>query len=273
MLESQEAGFIRIGNRARAARARRQGPRARAASSRSKREQPRRGRGSRSSSSRATCASRPTSSARSRASSSSSTRRPSPRCRARSSIRCPDHDAGATTTRKLSSCRPVGSGVRRVVYAASSSAYGDTPTLPKIETMKTSPLSPYAVSKLAGEMYCQVFATAYGLQASGAAALTSTCSARTGSDIRYRGRRPRASSRAALAGKGVTIYGDSTQSARLLLHRATPSRRTCSRPAPARQGRRAASSGTSRAAPRRLARRGRGVARRDPPGPQDRRPV
>jgi nucleoside-diphosphate-sugar epimerase len=55
-------------------------------------------------------------------------------------------------------------GVRRVVYAASSSAYGDTPTLPKIETMPTAPLSPYAVSKLAGELYCQTFHHVYGLE-------------------------------------------------------------------------------------------------------------
>ena len=55
-------------------------------------------------------------------------------------------------------------GVKRVVYAASSSAYGDTPTLPKIETMPTVPLSPYAVSKLAGELYCQTFHHVYGLE-------------------------------------------------------------------------------------------------------------
>ena len=55
-------------------------------------------------------------------------------------------------------------GVRRVIYAASSSAYGDTPTLPKIETMRPAPLSPYAVGKLAGEHYCAVFASAYGLE-------------------------------------------------------------------------------------------------------------
>jgi nucleoside-diphosphate-sugar epimerase len=55
-------------------------------------------------------------------------------------------------------------GVRRFVYSSSSSAYGDTPTLPKVETMKPSPLSPYAVSKLAGEHYCAAFARCYGLQ-------------------------------------------------------------------------------------------------------------
>jgi UDP-glucose 4-epimerase len=55
-------------------------------------------------------------------------------------------------------------GVKRFVYAASSSAYGDTPTLPKIETMKPSPLSPYAVGKLAGEYYCSVFYEVFGLE-------------------------------------------------------------------------------------------------------------
>jgi nucleoside-diphosphate-sugar epimerase len=55
-------------------------------------------------------------------------------------------------------------GVRRVVYAASSSAYGDQPTLPKVETMTPEPLSPYAVAKLVGEYYCQVFTRAYGLE-------------------------------------------------------------------------------------------------------------
>ena len=47
--------------------------------------------------------------------------------------------------------------VRKVVYASSSSAYGDTPTLPKREDMKPNPKSPYAISKLAGEYYCRVF--------------------------------------------------------------------------------------------------------------------
>ena len=54
--------------------------------------------------------------------------------------------------------------VRRVVYAASSSAYGDQPTLPKVETMQPDPLSPYAVAKLVGEYYCQVFTRVYGLE-------------------------------------------------------------------------------------------------------------
>jgi UDP-N-acetylglucosamine/UDP-N-acetyl-alpha-D-glucosaminouronate 4-epimerase len=54
--------------------------------------------------------------------------------------------------------------VKRVVYAASSSAYGDQPTLPKTEDMLPDPLSPYAVAKLVGEYYCQVFTRVYGLE-------------------------------------------------------------------------------------------------------------
>ena len=55
-------------------------------------------------------------------------------------------------------------GVRRFIYAASSSAYGDQPTLPKVETMPPDPLSPYAAAKLAGEYYCSVFHNVYGLE-------------------------------------------------------------------------------------------------------------
>ncbi|MBI2221457.1 MAG: SDR family oxidoreductase [Acidobacteria bacterium] len=54
--------------------------------------------------------------------------------------------------------------VRRVVYAGSSSAYGDTPTLPKREDMPTGPLSPYALQKLVGELYMQQFTRLYGLE-------------------------------------------------------------------------------------------------------------
>jgi nucleoside-diphosphate-sugar epimerase len=55
-------------------------------------------------------------------------------------------------------------GVRRVVYAGSSSAYGDTPTLPKREDMPTRPLSPYALQKLVGEQYMRLFTDLYGLE-------------------------------------------------------------------------------------------------------------
>jgi len=55
-------------------------------------------------------------------------------------------------------------GIKRFVYASSSSTYGDTPTLPKVETMPPMPLSPYAVGKLAGEYYCSVFYEVFGLE-------------------------------------------------------------------------------------------------------------
>jgi len=55
-------------------------------------------------------------------------------------------------------------GVKRVVYAASSSAYGDSPTLPKEEEMPTAPKSPYALQKLVGEQYMQMFTSLYGLE-------------------------------------------------------------------------------------------------------------
>jgi nucleoside-diphosphate-sugar epimerase len=56
------------------------------------------------------------------------------------------------------------SGVRRFIYAASSSAYGDQKVLPKVETMSPEPLSPYAAAKLFGEYYCGVFHNVYGLE-------------------------------------------------------------------------------------------------------------
>lgn len=72
------------------------------------------------------------------------------------------HDVNATGTLKvLLAARRA--NARRVVYASSSSAYGDTPTLPKVETMAPAPLSPYAVSKLAGEYYCRMFPSLYGV--------------------------------------------------------------------------------------------------------------
>ena len=54
--------------------------------------------------------------------------------------------------------------IRRLVYAGSSSAYGDSPVMPKIETMENRPKSPYAIQKLTGEQYCQNFTKLYGLE-------------------------------------------------------------------------------------------------------------
>ena len=62
----------------------------------------------------------------------------------------------------LESCRKA--GVRRLVYAASSSAYGDTEVLPKVEEMSPNPLSPYALQKLVGERYCKLYNDLYGLE-------------------------------------------------------------------------------------------------------------
>jgi UDP-glucose 4-epimerase len=53
--------------------------------------------------------------------------------------------------------------VKRIVFAASSSAYGETPTLPKVETMQPEPISPYGVTKYVGELYAQTFGRVYGL--------------------------------------------------------------------------------------------------------------
>lgn len=73
------------------------------------------------------------------------------------------HRANATATlTMLVAARDA--GVRRFVYAGSSSVYGDTPTLPKSETLTPRPLSPYAVGKLTGEHYLRVFARLYGME-------------------------------------------------------------------------------------------------------------
>lgn len=66
------------------------------------------------------------------------------------------------TLNLLIACRD--EGVRRVIYAASSSTYGNSPKLPKVETMALAPLSPYAASKAAGEYYCQAFYHVYRLE-------------------------------------------------------------------------------------------------------------
>ena len=73
------------------------------------------------------------------------------------------HQACANATLNLL-IKAKDSGVKRVIYAASSSAYGDQPVLPKVETMKPDPLSPYAAAKLMGEYYCRVFNQVYGLE-------------------------------------------------------------------------------------------------------------
>jgi nucleoside-diphosphate-sugar epimerase len=73
------------------------------------------------------------------------------------------HQNGATATLELLTAAK-NAGVRRIVYAGSSSAYGETPTLPKREDMKPEPISPYAVSKLTGELYMSVFAKCFPIE-------------------------------------------------------------------------------------------------------------
>jgi len=73
------------------------------------------------------------------------------------------NDAGINATLNLLVAAK-DAGVRRLVYASSSSVYGDSPTLPKHEKMETNPLSPYAITKLAGEHYLRVFHDLYGLE-------------------------------------------------------------------------------------------------------------
>lgn len=72
------------------------------------------------------------------------------------------HDVNVNgTLRVLQGARQA--GVRRLVYAASSSAYGESPTLPKVETMAPKPISPYGVQKLVNELYCQVWTRSFEL--------------------------------------------------------------------------------------------------------------
>jgi UDP-glucose 4-epimerase len=73
------------------------------------------------------------------------------------------HEACATGTLNVLNAARL-AGARRVVYAASSSAYGDTPGSVRVEADPLSPLSPYAAAKLAGEHYCKCFTTVYGLE-------------------------------------------------------------------------------------------------------------
>lgn len=101
-------------------------------------------------------------------------------------------------------------GVKRVVYAASSSAYGDTPTLPKVETMLPNPLSPYAVSKLVGEYYCQVFTRAYGLETV-SLRYFNVFGPRQNPYSQYAAVIPKFIT-AALKGEPLTVFGDGEQS-------------------------------------------------------------
>lgn len=102
------------------------------------------------------------------------------------------------------------SSVKRVVYASSSSIYGDTPTLPKIESMTPNPRSPYAVSKLAAEFYCRVFHSIYGLETV-ALRYFNIFGPRQDPHSQYAAAIP-LFIRAMLKGEKPTIFGDGSQS-------------------------------------------------------------
>ena len=100
--------------------------------------------------------------------------------------------------------------VRRVVYAASSSAYGETPTLPKVETMPAEPISPYGVTKYVGELYAQVFGRVYGLE-NASVRYFNVFGPRQDPTSQYSGVLSRFML-AAIKGEPLTIYGDGEQS-------------------------------------------------------------
>lgn len=101
-------------------------------------------------------------------------------------------------------------GVRRVVFASSSSVYGANSALPKREDLTLAPISPYAVSKQSGESYCRAFAEVYGLETV-ALRYFNVFGPRQDPNSQYAAVVPRFIT-AALDGTPVTIYGDGTQS-------------------------------------------------------------
>ena len=119
------------------------------------------------------------------------------------------HNANATgTLNVLEAARRC--QVRRVVYAGSSSAYGEPPSLPVVETMAPAPLSPYAVSKLAGEQYCRGYARVFGVQTV-ILRYFNVFGPRQDPNSQYAAVIPRFIT-SALAGLSPTVYGDGEQS-------------------------------------------------------------
>lgn len=100
-------------------------------------------------------------------------------------------------------------GVAKVIYASSSSVYGDTPELPKTEDMKPDPKSPYAVAKLTGEYYCRVFNEIYGLKTV-ALRYFNVYGPRQDPSSDYAAVIPKFVNRV-MAGKPPVIYGDGEQ--------------------------------------------------------------
>lgn len=101
-------------------------------------------------------------------------------------------------------------GVRRVVYASSSSVYGDDPTLPKVETQTPRPISPYAASKIMGEYYCRIYSQLYGLETV-SMRYFNVFGPRQDPESKYAAVIPRFIT-AALAGEPAEVHGDGLQS-------------------------------------------------------------
>jgi len=120
-----------------------------------------------------------------------------------------NHEANATGTIKVLQAAKR-AGVERLVYAASSAAYGSDPRLPKVESMSTGPISPYGGSKLVGEIYCQVYAAAYGLSTV-CLRYFNVFGPRQDPQSEYAAVIPKFITRA-LAGGTPVIFGDGTQS-------------------------------------------------------------
>lgn len=99
--------------------------------------------------------------------------------------------------------------VQRVIYAASSSAYGDTAVLPKVETMSANPLSPYAVTKYVGELYCHVFNRVFGLETV-ALRYFNVFGPRQNPDSQYAAVIPKFIT-ALMRGEAPVVHGDGTQ--------------------------------------------------------------
>lgn len=100
--------------------------------------------------------------------------------------------------------------VRRVVYASSSSAYGDSPALPKVEDQTPAPISPYAVAKLAAEHYCRTFSHLYGLETV-SLRYFNVFGPKQSPESKYAAVVP-LFMRAALRGEAIVIHGDGEQS-------------------------------------------------------------
>lgn len=121
----------------------------------------------------------------------------------------PSHDSNINGTFNILRAA-VDRGVRRVIYAGSSSAYGDSDVSPKHEGLTPSPLSPYAVQKLTGELYCTIFARCFGLETI-TLRYFNVFGERQDPKSRYAAAIPAFVS-AILRGESPTVYGDGEQS-------------------------------------------------------------